>query len=138
MSLLMRLVRMHCSGMHLPGAGLAMQHDARRPVTAIQLEARTVVVQIDQRATPGLGDALEGALEQFAAVARGGAEDIAGKTVGVHADERRGVDRVLSDLATDQREMALAAIHLALVSDHGEVAILRMKRRFGDAVDVAL
>ena len=47
---------MHRIGMHFTGARFAVQHDARWRFAAIQLKARTVVVQIDECASALLRD----------------------------------------------------------------------------------
>ena len=51
------------AGTHLARAGLVVQQDSGGGVTPINLKSRTVVMQVDERTTPGLGDALERALE---------------------------------------------------------------------------
>jgi hypothetical protein len=46
-------------GVQLAGTRLAVEHDARGRLAAIQFESWTVVVQLDQCAAPGVRDALE-------------------------------------------------------------------------------
>src|SRR5262249_35638537 len=85
-------------------------------------EALRRLVQIDQRARPFTRNYLQRAIEDYVALAKRPAEDVAGQAVRVHADQ----DRVGCALhvALDQGDVGLA-IQLAFECDHAEVAMAR-------------
>ena len=105
-------------------------------------EAARGVVQIEQSAAAFFGDHAHGVVEDLAAVAVG-AEDVAGSAAGVDADEHgMGAGRAVvrgagqaggaagegrtaarAEVATDQRDVAFAAVYFGLVCDHAELAV---------------
>src|SRR5258708_5851728 len=88
-------------------------------VGGLDTEAAAGVVEIEKDAAVFFGDGAERARDQLGAVAGDGAEDIAGETVGMDANEwRRGA----FEIAADEREM-LIVIDVAGIGDDAEIAI---------------
>ena len=103
-------------------------------------------MQINQRSTPGFRDGLQRSLYGVPAVAGGRAKDFPRQAVGVHADQHRvgespgsrsGSRRRcgLVHVAAHQRQVALPAVHLALVGDHAELTIGRRQDGLGHPED---
>jgi len=123
----------------------------------VDLKAARGVVQVEDGSATLFGDHAHGVVEDFAAVAVGG-EDIARRTTRVHPNKngvrtRRPsgaritghIGRSLvaggaagAEVAADKGDVALAAVNLALVGDHAELAVLGLNAGFAGADNVAL
>src|SRR5215469_17373346 len=107
----------------------------------VDLKAPRSVVQIDERTATRLGDHAHRLVEGLAAVAVG-AEHVARGAAGVHAHQysrsagravvgiagkacRSALERraARAQVAADQRDVALAPVHLRLVGDHAKLAV---------------
>ena len=64
-----------------------MDAEPRRVRGAVDGEAALGVVEVDEGSDAGAGDLAEAGIDGGAAVAGGGAEDVAGEAVGMDADE---------------------------------------------------
>src|SRR6266478_3794262 len=96
-------------------------------------KAASRVVEIEKDAATFLGDGFQGARDEFAAVARGGTEDVAGQAMGMDAHQ----GRLRSfEIAAHQRDV-LVVVHIAGVRDHAEIAKARGQDGFRDAANVA-
>src|SRR5256885_7704747 len=71
-------------------------------VGLVDAEAAAGVMEIEEDAAIFLGDGFERALDEVLAVARRGAEDVAGEAVRMNADER---GRIAFEFAADERDV---------------------------------
>src|SRR6266446_1623748 len=97
-------------------------------------EAAPGVVEIKKYTAAFFGDGFQGARDEFAAVAGGGAEDIAGEAV--RMDAHQGRFRAF-EITAHQRDV-LVVVHVAGVGDHAEIAKARWQDSFRDTANVAL
>jgi hypothetical protein len=124
----------------LRGAGFTVEEDAVRLDGAIDVEAAAGVVKVDEGTASGFGDETQGLSHQAMAVAGGSGEDVSREAVRMDANEHGIVAQGLvgTDVTSDQRKMALAAVDFALVGDDAEFSIGRGEHAFGDAENIAL
>ena len=107
--------------------------EGARSIGRVHGEAAATVVEIEEDAATFRGDGFEGASDELSAVAGGRAENVAGETVRMDADES---GLFAFEIAADERDV-LIVVHVASVSDHAEIAEARGKQGLGDAADVA-
>ena len=123
----------------------------------VDFKAARGVVKVEDRAAAFFGNHAHGIVENFAAAAIG-CEDVAGCAARVHANQngvgarRAGLPdppgtlagpswhagQLGAQVATDEGDVAFAAVDLALVGDHAELAVLGLNGGFAGTDDVAL
>ena len=123
----------------------------------VDVEAARSVVEVEDCAAAFFRNHAHGLVEDFAAMAVGG-EDVAGGAARVHANQngmraRRARCAGISgdvcrtfmargatgaQVAADEGDVAFAAVDLAFVGDHAELAVFRLNAGFAGADDVAL
>src|ERR1700761_8681221 len=104
----------------LPRTLVPMKDHAMRSDAAVNPESNASVMQIDQRAAPGLRNHSQRILNHRLAVAQCRSKNVPGQTMGVNPHSHRLITR---HVAINQGHMRLAAIDLALVGDHAELAM---------------
>src|SRR5205807_9083408 len=93
-------------------------------------------MQVDKRSPPLLRDGTHRTFDGGVAIATGSAEHVAHQAVSVHAHQDRRW--TVFDLASDQRHLGLAAIHLALIRNQAKLTIQGFYQRLADPAYVAL
>jgi len=101
---------------------------ARFGIARVDLKATSGMVQVNENAAIGFVDSGKRSFDDVVAVARGGTENVAGKTVGVHANERRTslVGRLvaLRNVTADERDVDFV-VGFAGVRDHLKISVPR-------------
>ena len=99
-----------------------------------QADAAALLAHVEDAPAALGGDHLHRSVQLLAAVAAGGAEDVAREALGVHADERR---RVAGEVAHEEREV-LEPVRARAVHPQAEAAVARGHVHLLDALDEGL